>query len=88
MARAVAWLLGLSARNRHLACKRARGSSTSDRSRNFCRWPPIASAPSASRTEGRKVSWAGHATRTSLEIYSRLALADAQHTYDSVIDWL
>lgn len=28
----------------------------------------------------------GHATRTSLEIYSRLALADAQHTYDSVID--
>jgi hypothetical protein len=28
----------------------------------------------------------GHATRTSLKIYSRLALADAQHTYDSVID--
>ena len=28
----------------------------------------------------------GHATRTSLEIYSRLALADAQHTYNSVID--
>jgi integrase/recombinase XerD len=30
--------------------------------------------------------YTGHATRTSLEIYSRLALADAQHTYDSVID--
>ena len=30
--------------------------------------------------------YSGHATRTSLEIYSRLALADAQHTYDSVID--
>ena len=28
----------------------------------------------------------GAPTRTSLEIYSRLALADAQHTYDSVID--
>ena len=30
--------------------------------------------------------YSGHATRTSLEIYSRLALGDAQHTYDSVID--
>ena len=30
--------------------------------------------------------YSGHATRTSLEIYSRLALADAQHTYNSVID--
>ena len=30
--------------------------------------------------------YSGHATRTSLEIDSRLALADAQHTYDSVID--
>jgi integrase/recombinase XerD len=30
--------------------------------------------------------YSGHATRTSLEIYSRLALADAQHTYDGVID--
>jgi hypothetical protein len=29
--------------------------------------------------------YSDHATRTSLEIYSRLALADAQHTYDSVI---
>ncbi len=28
--------------------------------------------------------YSGHATRTSLEIYSRLALADAQHTYDSI----
>ena len=26
--------------------------------------------------------YSGHATRTSLEIYSRLALADAQHTYE------
>lgn len=30
--------------------------------------------------------YSGHATRTSLEIYSRLALADAQHTYNSIID--
>ena len=30
--------------------------------------------------------YSGHATRTSLEIYSRLALTDAQHTYNSVID--
>lgn len=29
--------------------------------------------------------YSGHATRTSLEIYSRLALADAQKTYDAVI---
>lgn len=28
---------------------------------------------------------AGHAFRTSLEIYSRLALADAQQTYEEVI---
>jgi hypothetical protein len=28
----------------------------------------------------------GRCPGTSLEIYSRLALADAQHTYDSVID--
>ena len=27
----------------------------------------------------------GHATRQSLEIYSRLALADAQHRCDEVI---
>ncbi len=30
--------------------------------------------------------YSGHASRTSLEIYSRLALTDAQHTYDTVID--
>lgn len=30
--------------------------------------------------------YSGHASRTSLEMYSRLALTDAQHTYDSVID--
>jgi hypothetical protein len=28
----------------------------------------------------------GHASRTSLEIYSRVALADAQHSYDKVIE--
>jgi integrase/recombinase XerD len=30
--------------------------------------------------------YSGHTSRTSLEIYSRLALTDAQHTYDTVID--
>jgi len=30
--------------------------------------------------------YSGHASRTSLEIYSRVALGDAQHSYDSVID--
>jgi integrase/recombinase XerD len=30
--------------------------------------------------------YSGHASRTSLEIYSRVALADAQHTYDGVIN--
>jgi len=30
--------------------------------------------------------YSGHATRTSLEIYSRLALNDAQQQYDKVID--
>ncbi len=30
--------------------------------------------------------YSGHASRTSLEIYSRVALADAQHSYDKVID--
>jgi integrase/recombinase XerD len=30
--------------------------------------------------------YSGHASRTSLEIYSRVALNDAQHTYDSVIN--
>jgi len=30
--------------------------------------------------------YSGHETRTSLEIYSRLAIADAQREYDSVID--
>lgn len=30
--------------------------------------------------------YSGHASRTSLEIYSRIAIADAQHSYDSVID--
>jgi integrase/recombinase XerD len=30
--------------------------------------------------------YSGHSSRTSLEIYSRLALTDAQHTYDGVID--
>jgi hypothetical protein len=29
--------------------------------------------------------YSGHATRQSLEIYSRLALADAQQRYDDVI---
>lgn len=29
--------------------------------------------------------YSGHETRTSLEVYSKLALADAQQTYDSVI---
>jgi integrase/recombinase XerD len=29
--------------------------------------------------------YSGHATRQSLEIYSRLALADAQQRYDEVI---
>ncbi len=30
--------------------------------------------------------YSGHASRTSLEIYSRLALADAQSSYDDIID--
>ena len=30
--------------------------------------------------------YSGHATRQSLEIYSRIALADAQHRYNDVID--
>lgn len=30
--------------------------------------------------------YSGHASRTSLEIYSRLALADAQTSYDHIID--
>ena len=30
--------------------------------------------------------YSGHTSRTSLEIYSRIALTDAQHSYDSVID--
>ncbi len=30
--------------------------------------------------------YSGHTSRPSLEIYSRLALADAQTSYDSVID--
>jgi integrase/recombinase XerD len=29
--------------------------------------------------------YSGHATRQSLEIYSRIALADAQHAYDQAI---
>ena len=29
--------------------------------------------------------YSGHASRQSLEIYSRLAIADAQHEYDQVI---
>lgn len=28
----------------------------------------------------------GHASRQSLEIYSRIALADAQDTYEGIID--
>jgi integrase/recombinase XerD len=30
--------------------------------------------------------YSGHASRQSLEIYSRLALADAQETYEGVIN--
>jgi len=30
--------------------------------------------------------YSGHASRTSLEIYSRIALGDAQASYDKVID--
>lgn len=30
--------------------------------------------------------YSGHASRTSLEIYSKIALGSAQDTYDSVID--
>lgn len=30
--------------------------------------------------------YSGHANRQSLEVYSRIALADAQHSYDQVID--
>jgi integrase/recombinase XerD len=30
--------------------------------------------------------YSGHASRQSLEIHSRLALADAQHSYDEVGD--
>jgi integrase/recombinase XerD len=30
--------------------------------------------------------YSGHASRQSLEVYSRIALADAQHSYDQVID--
>ncbi len=30
--------------------------------------------------------YSGHASRTSLEIYSRVALADAQESYDKVIE--
>ncbi|MGH9222506.1 MAG: tyrosine-type recombinase/integrase [Acidimicrobiales bacterium] len=30
--------------------------------------------------------YSGHASRTSLEIYSRIALADAQDSYEKVID--
>jgi hypothetical protein len=30
--------------------------------------------------------YSGHETRTSLEIYSRLSITDAQHAYDAVID--
>ncbi|MGH3669308.1 MAG: hypothetical protein ACRDSH_01545 [Pseudonocardiaceae bacterium] len=30
--------------------------------------------------------YSGHTSRTSLEIYSHVALADAQHTYDGVIN--
>jgi len=32
--------------------------------------------------------YSGHASRTSLEIYSLGALADAQHSYDKVIERL
>lgn len=31
-------------------------------------------------------SYSGHASRTSLEIYSKIALGPAQETYDGVID--
>ena len=30
--------------------------------------------------------YSGHASRQSLEIYSRIALADAQDTYEGIID--
>jgi integrase/recombinase XerD len=30
--------------------------------------------------------YSGHASRASLEIYSHVALANAQHTYDGVIN--
>jgi integrase/recombinase XerD len=30
--------------------------------------------------------YSGHATRTSLEVYSQIALADAQQSYDKVIE--
>jgi len=30
--------------------------------------------------------YSGHASRQSLEVYSRIALADAQQSYDQVID--
>jgi integrase/recombinase XerD len=30
--------------------------------------------------------YSGHETRTSLEIYSRLAITEAQREYDAVID--
>jgi integrase/recombinase XerD len=30
--------------------------------------------------------YSGHATRESLEVYSRIALADAQQSYDDAID--
>ncbi len=30
--------------------------------------------------------YSGHASRQSVEVYSRIALADAQHGYDQVID--
>lgn len=30
--------------------------------------------------------YSGHATRTGLEVYSRIALADAQQSYDKVIE--
>ncbi len=52
----------------------------------------LAPRPSASRSayQARTCAviqpYSGRASRTSLEIYSRVALADAQESYEKVID--
>jgi len=74
-----------------LASAICRTLAASARERPNCvsSWRPDSGLPAAivafETTTTTPAAESGHASRTSLEIYSRLALPDAQASYDGVI---